>query len=351
MLVILQRKNILTSCPFNAVAAAHKAFCAAIPPYAQIKRRVAFSSAIMCKPIKAHAFTVSAEMQGPNSIHSPRTIGSSFRRKKKKSSPCGSYLLGTFWRLCANARCPTDPKKAKSPPRPVCPTSLAPCLSLLGHRPLTANFTKSLEPTVSLILLLLKLQSFVQCFNRVFEVPSPQLLPSLISSHCCRCVKRFSTISCRLFLPQGLHFLTFIWLPHSRCLTHFFVFFFAPMLQLYVQSGSKKARLAGAARRPGTGHFFVVIVQFAPFAAFNSFVDRLLKGMPISVHHGRSPPILRNVTDIDTRFLGANFLCPHCQFLGLTPRDTPLRTLAFVPQKALYLHSNGSRPRHSDYQL
>ena len=40
--------------------------------------RRAFSSAIMCIPNKAHAFTVPAEMQGPNSIDSLRTIGSFF---------------------------------------------------------------------------------------------------------------------------------------------------------------------------------------------------------------------------------------------------------------------------------
>ena len=52
-------------------------------------------AAIMCRPIKAHVFTLTAEMQGPNSTDSPRTIGSFFRRKKK-SSPCGPYFFGTI---------------------------------------------------------------------------------------------------------------------------------------------------------------------------------------------------------------------------------------------------------------
>ena len=60
-----------------------------------LSNRTAFSSAIMCRPIKAHAFIFSAETQDPNSINSPRTIGSFFRRKKK-SSPCGQYFPGTF---------------------------------------------------------------------------------------------------------------------------------------------------------------------------------------------------------------------------------------------------------------
>ena len=54
-------------------------------------RRV-FSSAVMCRP-KISLFSV--EMQGPNSINSLRTIGS-FIKRKKKSSPCGPYFLGTF---------------------------------------------------------------------------------------------------------------------------------------------------------------------------------------------------------------------------------------------------------------
>ena len=40
-------------------------------------------------------FTVSAETQGPNSTNSLRTIGSFFNRKKKRS-PYGPYLPGTF---------------------------------------------------------------------------------------------------------------------------------------------------------------------------------------------------------------------------------------------------------------
>ena len=57
--------------------------------------RRALSSAILCRPIDAHYFTVSAEMQGPNSISSPSTTDSFFKWKKK-SSPCGPYFTGTF---------------------------------------------------------------------------------------------------------------------------------------------------------------------------------------------------------------------------------------------------------------
>ena len=57
--------------------------------------RQEFSSAIMCKPIKAHAFTCSAEMLGPNRTSSLKTLGYSFKRQKN-SSPYGPYLPGTF---------------------------------------------------------------------------------------------------------------------------------------------------------------------------------------------------------------------------------------------------------------
>ena len=47
--------------------------------------RQAFSSAIMCRPIKAHDFTVSTGMLGPNRTNSEKT-----------NSPCGPYHPGTF---------------------------------------------------------------------------------------------------------------------------------------------------------------------------------------------------------------------------------------------------------------
>ena len=54
--------------------------------------RTAVSSA-MCRPIKADAFTVAAGTQGPKLTNSLRTVGSFFRGKKKKSSPCGPYAV------------------------------------------------------------------------------------------------------------------------------------------------------------------------------------------------------------------------------------------------------------------
>ena len=98
-----------------------------------LSNRRAISSAIMCRPIWAHAFTDSAEMQGPNSISS--AFSSKGRRARHVAHT--SLRRSNAGRLCASARCPTDPNRAKHLPTTVCPTSLAPCLSPLGHRPLT----------------------------------------------------------------------------------------------------------------------------------------------------------------------------------------------------------------------
>ena len=56
------------------------------------------SSAIICKPIKAQAFNVSAVTRGLNSTAFVRTKGS-FLMGKKKSSPCGRpdpFPVGSF---------------------------------------------------------------------------------------------------------------------------------------------------------------------------------------------------------------------------------------------------------------
>ena len=58
-------------------------------------------------------------------------------------------------------------------------TPLAPCLSPLGHRPLTTKSRRVSSQQPAFILIILVLQSLVQCF----QVLSPQLLPSLTSSH------------------------------------------------------------------------------------------------------------------------------------------------------------------------
>ena len=88
-------------------------------------------------------------------------------------------------------------------------------------------------------------------------------------------------LSLAAFIAQkGFCSLTSLWLPCSRCPTH----------------------------------FFVVLVHFLPVSTSNTLVDRLAKGTPISVYQGR-----RNVTNIDARFLGANFLCSQRPFLGTFP--------------------------------
>ena len=93
-----------------------------------------FSSSIMCKPTKAHAFTASTGMLGPNRTSSLMTIGSFFIRKKK-SSPYGHTFLGhsDAWRLRAAAHCPKRPEKATGPLPTTVASDLTPpcCWSLL----------------------------------------------------------------------------------------------------------------------------------------------------------------------------------------------------------------------------
>ena len=181
--------------------------------------------------------------------------------------------------LCASAHCTKDPSKAKRFPTKVCPTSLAPCLSPLGHKPLKTNSTTSLEPIVSLD---------TDSPRTSKLCPVPQLvLKVLFSQFQSRfmCSPNVVLSLCRLHPLECPRLLTSICLRYSRCLTH----------------------------------FFVVIEQFLPLAVFNSFVDRLAKSVPISFYQGRSSPVLRNVINIVTRFLASTFLCSQRQFLGTSP--------------------------------
>ena len=117
------------------------------------------------------------------------------------------------------------------------------------------------------------LQSVVQCHHHIFQMLFPQFQSRFISSQnavfAFWVMKILSPVSCRLHFPKGLRCLTFIWLPYSRCPTH----------------------------------FFVVLVQFSPIAALNTFVDCLAKGLPISVNQRWSPPVLRNMIHTSRRSL------------------------------------------------
>ena len=62
--------------------------------------RRALSSAIMCRPIKAHAFNVSAETQGQNPTNSMRTIGFFFKRKRR-----AHRAVPIFWEIPMRGCC------------------------------------------------------------------------------------------------------------------------------------------------------------------------------------------------------------------------------------------------------
>ena len=82
--------------------------------------RQEFSSAIMCKPTKAHAFTFSAEMLSPNRNSSLKTLAHT------------SLGRSTAWRLCVDVQCPMHPEKAKGP----LPTKAGSDPNPQGHRSL-----------------------------------------------------------------------------------------------------------------------------------------------------------------------------------------------------------------------
>ena len=158
MLVILEKRSIPTSRPL--VAAPHRPYFHMSPKSGDrsLFDQRAFSSAVMWAPIKAHAFTVTAEMQGPPALSS--------KRKRRRAHRAVHTSLGqsNAWRLCATARCPTDPNRATK----ACPTSLAPCLSPLGHR-LLRPISRKVSSQQSAFLRILQIpQSFVQCHDWAF---------------------------------------------------------------------------------------------------------------------------------------------------------------------------------------
>ena len=59
-------------------------------------------------------------------------------------------------------------------------------------------------------------------------------------------------------------------------------------------------------------HFSVVLVRILPVAAFNSFVNYLAEGMPLSVNQGRSPSVFLNVVNVDAGLLCSSFASSQC---------------------------------------
>ena len=164
---------------------------------------------------------------GPNSTNSLRTIGSFFKRKKK-SSPCGPYFLGTF--QCVDAvRKRTLSHRSKEGQTlshkglfHISGTVLEP------SRPQGTEYhfhNKSRAKKTSLARLLHALQIFVQCHNRVFEVLFPQFQSRfLFFPRWCLCVRSHKNpLSCLWppsFFQRALaffdfHFASLLPLPYS----------------------------------------------------------------------------------------------------------------------------------------
>ena len=133
-----------------------------------------FSSAIMCKSISPHAFTFSAEMLGPNRTSSFETLGS-FVKRKKKSSPYGSYFPGTFHSVEAVRKRTLSRATRKG-------QSISSRTGRIGRRSLQPRFHRSLEPTLASVLIFHALWGFDQRNNWIFEVLFPKCLSCFVSS-------------------------------------------------------------------------------------------------------------------------------------------------------------------------
>ena len=77
--------------------------------------RQEFSSAIMCKPTKAHAFTDSTGMLGPNQLPEDHQLFLQEEEEELAIRPISFWDSPIAWRLCVGAHCPMHPERAKGP--------------------------------------------------------------------------------------------------------------------------------------------------------------------------------------------------------------------------------------------
>ena len=133
------------------------------------------------------------------------------------------------------------------------------------------------------------LQGFIQFHSWIFEVLFPKCSSCLVSSQdvvfTTWIVVFLSRVLGCLHLPKSFRFLGLLWLLNPRC----------------------------------PAHFCAAIVQLFPVLSFNAFIYRLAKGVPISVYQRRTPPLLGNMMDIDTRLPSAHVIRFERQFLGAFP--------------------------------
>ena len=114
--------------------------------------RQAFSSATMCRPIKAHAFTVSTGNAGPkpNQLTEDPRLFLQKEEKELATRPVPPWDIPLRRRRVV-AHCPMHPEKAARPlPTKVCVTNLGPDLNPPGRRSLQPRCHKNLEPTLIL---------------------------------------------------------------------------------------------------------------------------------------------------------------------------------------------------------
>ena len=151
---------------------------------------------------EAGANGLCGRMLGPSALSSLRTSGS-FSRRKKKSSPYGLYLPGTFHcvEVVRRRRLSQASRKGKGP----LPTTVASDPTPHRSHAIAALLPQSLDPASVLVFHALK--SFVQGHNWAFEVLFPQLQSRFISSRnvlfASRIIKLFLRVCGCSHGPQG----------------------------------------------------------------------------------------------------------------------------------------------------
>ena len=181
VLVIFKRRRALTSCPLIATAAPNSGFLGS------------HTSTCLSALEKSHRPTEGHSPQpscGDRSRHmlslfrlgcrarvqpthwGPKVLPKGRRRARHAAHTSSEHF--NAWELCVDAHYPTGPNEAKHLPTAVCPTSLAPCLSLLGRRSLktTTPPSPSFSESISIPKRCKGATTWCQWFGKFFLVVS-----------------------------------------------------------------------------------------------------------------------------------------------------------------------------------
>ena len=155
---------------------------------------------------------MSPKKKGPKA---PTPAPSESGRRRARHAARTSLVHSTQWMLCVNTHYPSGPSGATRSPRSASSTHFEGS----QHRPLeTAPSTTHLGQDL-LARIFNTFQSFIQCYNRIFEVFFPKCSSCLVSSQDVvfplRIAVLFSRILGCLHFPEGVCFLGLLWLLNT----------------------------------------------------------------------------------------------------------------------------------------